>query len=870
MSEQTPDHVAESARQRRLIDAAWAQIEAAWPTRGDSSASRTHVWPDDRAAAVAPPASLPGYKLRREIHRGGQGVVYEAVQESTQRVVAIKVMRDGRFAGPRDRMRFEREVQILAQLRHPNIVAVHDSGVADTAAYFVMDFIAGETLDRFFEASSLSIPARIQVFARICDAVSAAHLRGVIHRDLKPANIRIDDAGAPHVLDFGLAKWTEAAPEHADRTDGVTMTGQFVGSLPWASPEQAEGRIDELDVRTDVYSLGVMLYQALTGRFPYRVSGSLRETTENIVKAEPADPRRINPALDAEVSAIVLKCLRKERGQRYQSAGELGRDLHRYLIGDPIEARGDSLAYVIRKQLARHRAAAGLGLAFALLVFAGLFVSLFFWRQAALARDESDRARARAEQSARQFAAEADRALAVSRFLKEMLTAADPTSTKGPQTTVYELLQRALKTIDQGDLAGEPLVEAAVRMAIGGTLTSLREDREAAAHVARALELRRRELGEAHKDVAECIFSLGLISSNLGDYAAAEAQYNEALAVLERTGDPAPELRAEMLNGLGQLLRVRGRKREAGAHLEASLALARSAKQTNSMTYATTLNNLALIVRDDGDLTRAAALFEEAMQVIRARHGDEHPYVAALIESIGSIDVQRGDFEPAIPRYFEALSIRRARLGVDHADYTVGLNNVGWLLNRAGMPQAALSYYEEALETRRRVLGPQHPQTAISLNNLALLLAEQGDYAAAEPLHREALAIKRARLGVAHSSTLLQAFNLANTLRRAGRFDEAQEAACEALAAADGQVSRDDVAAAQLAAERAASLLELARHAEAEPLLRDACERLLARLGAEHEQTRAAVDLIVRLYEGRGRPDEARAWRARSPADAGL
>lgn len=869
MSEQTPDPVGDPARQRRLIDAAWAQVEAAWPTRGDSSASSTHLWPDNRAASVAAPASLPGYRLRREIHRGGQGVVYEAVQESTQRVVAIKVMREGRFASPRDRIRFEREVQILAQLRHPHIVTVHDSGVADTAVYFVMDFIDGEPLDRFFEASSMDIPARLRVFARICDAVNAAHLRGVIHRDLKPANIRIDDAGAPHVLDFGLAKWTDASAGQSDLPDGVTMTGQFVGSLPWASPEQAEGRIDELDVRTDVYSLGVMLYQALTGRFPYRVSGSLRETTENIVKGEPADPRRINPALDAEISAIVLKCLRKERAERYQSAGELGRDLHRYLNGDPIEARADSLGYVIRKQLARHRTSAGLGLAFALLVFAGLFVSLYFWRQAVRARDESDRARSRAELSARRFAAEADRAHAVSQFLKEMLTAADPTSTKGPQTTVYELLQRALKTIEQGDLADEPLVEAAVRMAIAGTLISLREDREAAGHVARALELRRRELGAVHKDVAECIYSLGLIASNQGDYAAAEGRYTEALAVLERTGDPAIALRAEMLNSLGQLLRLRGRQREAREHLEAAYALSRSADDVGSMTYATTLNNLALLVRDDGDLPRAAALFEESMRVIRARHGDEHPYVAALIESIGSIDVQRGDFEPAIPRYFEALSIRRARLGADHADYTIGLNNVGWLLNRAGMPEAALPYYEEALETRRRVLGAEHPNTAISLNNLALLLAERGDYAAAEPLHREALAIKRARLGVAHPSTLLQAFNLANALRRAGRFEEAEDVACTALEAADGKLAPDDVAAAQLAAERAASLLELARPSEAEPLLLAAFERLLARFGAEHEQTRAALDLIVRTYEKLGRVDEARSWRERRSAGAG-
>ena len=324
--------------------------------------------------------SIPGYRIERKLSEGGQGVVYLAIQESTRRRVALKMMRGGAFTSRGDKARFDREVQVLGRLSHPNIVAIHDSGSVLGGQFFVMEYIAGRPLDQYTQAPDAprSIADTLRLFGKVCAAINAAHLAGIIHRDLKPSNILVDSAGEPHILDFGLVKVPLDDPE----VSLMTMTGHFVGSLPWASPEQAEGASDRIDMRTDVYSLGVILYQMLTGRFPYDVTGDMREVLERIIHAEPRRPRGLRREIDDETETIVLKCLNKDRERRYQSAGELARDIQNCLNGLPIEAKRDSYGYLMRKQLRRHKVPVAVGVGFLVLILVGLVTSVTLWRRA--------------------------------------------------------------------------------------------------------------------------------------------------------------------------------------------------------------------------------------------------------------------------------------------------------------------------------------------------------------------------------------------------------------------------------------------------------------------------------------------------------
>jgi len=332
---------------------------------------------------------LEGYEVLEELPRGGQAVVYKAIQKATKRTVALKVLLQGPYASPRARYRFEREVDLAASLRHTNIVTIYDSGIARGQYYFAMEYIEGRPLDQYVQTAGLSLREIMAIFNKVCSAVVYAHQRGVMHRDLKPSNILVDANSEPHILDFGLAKLTDSSEQVTQETVMTSIPGKVIGTLAFMSPEQASGQPSAIDVRTDVYSLGMVLYKVLTDNFPYEVSGSMLTVLRNIQEVEPIRPSKFVRRFNSEVEAMLLKALAKEPGHRYQSAAELQHDVEYWLKGLPITARSDSSIYLLCKLLKRHRYTSTVVGLLLLIVLGFFYASFDFYVTACKARKES-------------------------------------------------------------------------------------------------------------------------------------------------------------------------------------------------------------------------------------------------------------------------------------------------------------------------------------------------------------------------------------------------------------------------------------------------------------------------------------------------
>jgi serine/threonine protein kinase/transposase-like protein len=548
---------------------------------------------------------IPGYELIKQIHRGGQGVVYQALQLTTKRRVAIKVMHDNRFAGSSGRARFEREVQILGQLNHPNIVRIHDSGLTPGAAgvfYYVMDYVSGRSLEDFIQGappggssaeksvknaatSAPPIADAIKLFTKICEAVNAAHLKGVIHRDLKPSNIRINTEGEPIILDFGLAKVAMPDVDERGSPQLMTVTGQFIGSLPWASPEQAEGAPGGIDLRTDVYSLGVILFQMLTGgKFPYQVIGAMRDVLDNILRAEPARPSTMRRQINDEIETIVLKCLAKPRERRYQSAGELARDLRRYLNGQPIEAKRDSVGYMVGKTLRRYRIPAAVAAAFLLLLIGFAIAMTYAYRREAAQRTRADASAAAAtlardEEKSQRERAEKNFDVARGLWRTFMYDFNDEIRTLRGTTRAREIiLTKALAAVDslKAQASDDPallreLADAHERVGdLRGALfmPRLGETDQAAADYAAAKQIRDALLAKSpndarcHADMARSLRRDATIAIAARDYERADESLRLARERAEHARTLAPEsdtrLRTTLTRLLAEIITARG------------------------------------------------------------------------------------------------------------------------------------------------------------------------------------------------------------------------------------------------------------------------------------------------------------------------
>lgn len=812
---------------RRQFEAARQRVPAPGQAGADHFGGSSVI-----SAPAVRPDSLPGYEIRREVHRGGQGVVYEAVQQSTNRTVAVKVLHGGAFADPRSRPRFEREVQILSQLRHPNVVTIHDSGVADGCAYFVMDFVNGRPLDRFVAGGDRAIRPTLELFAKICDAVNAAHLRGVIHRDLKPGNILVDPGGEPHVVDFGLAKVSEYDTMAADGSSAVTLSGQFVGSLPWASPEQASGDPSAIDTRTDVYALGVLLYHMLTGRFPYRVSGNMRDVLDSIMAAEPARPGAVRREIDNEVETIVLKCLAKSPERRYQSAGELARDVRNYLSGQPIEAKRDSAWYLLRKSLQRYRLATGVAAAFVLLI-AGSTASLsILYRRA-----DAEARRADGEAAAARTAqADAEAALAAELNQRRLTSIHAEQAQAGARTEkkLAEFLLDVLSTAGSGELeqdatvrdalhwaaariddrfADQPEMQARLHEDVGDALKDLGDFESAARHHRAAVAIRTRVLGPEHVNTLNAAMKLANVLTHLARYAEAVSALETVVDRFRSLDGPEATTTLSAMNGLALAYHELGRFDDAEQLLADVVERGRRAWGENDLSTLTTMGNLARTVCERGRHDEADALFRKVLSAQRAHYGDDHPHTIATINNLASLMLRQSQYDDALP------------------------------------------LFEEAFERRLQTVGHAHPQTCQAMTNLGVVYERIGRLEDAECLHRDAYLAQRSELGAGHPSTLHAMCNLAHVLSEAGELDEAETLFAEATEIIERELPATHPLRAPCAGNYGRCLGLLGRCDEAENQLSSARDTAIAILGESDIRSRRVEALLVELRRACGKPD---------------
>jgi serine/threonine protein kinase/Flp pilus assembly protein TadD len=718
-------------------------IEVTSPSLGTSDL----VADEGSTSTPSPAGEEPhGYRIIEEIHRGGQGVVLRALQIATKREVALKTLLQGAFATPRQQHRFVREAELAAALRHPNIVTIYDRGITDDGRhYLAMELVDGRPLDVAVRAAKPPLPREelLRLFASLCDAVAYAHRRGIMHRDLKPANILVDGGGVPHILDFGLAKDVI----HGERAESIatTQAGEFVGTFAYAAPEQVGGDLQAVDVRSDVYSLGVMLYELLTGRRPLGLRGSLREVVRAIVEEEPIDPRTIDPTIDDDLETIVLTALAKAPERRYQSAQALLDDLSRYLRNEPIDAKRDRTLYVLGKMVRRHRLAVSVatGLLVLLVGFSVTMSVLFRIVQVA----ERDRAR------------QTERVTGSMSSLLQLLGSIDQENPAAPipVSSIPELLAEATKIIDT-QLSGLPEIESQVRTALGLAYLSQSGWDEARRHLERALEARHELYEEPHTAIAESLHNLARLNWKRARYDQAEALYRRSLAMWRAlVGDDDLNV-ARTTAHLASTLRLQGRLDEAEPFYRRALEVRRALLGPDHLATGNSLNGLGTCLRDLGRLEEAAAAFRGAIEVLESQPEFQPTdwRLARPLHNLAGCLMALGELEEAEAYLVRSLEIKRANAVEDDPEVARSLHALARVKLVRGGPELveeAAVLCEQALEVQRRHYAEGHPDLADTLHLLGeIRLAQARPADAAAPL-REAVEIRTRLLGPDHAET---------------------------------------------------------------------------------------------------------------------
>ena len=696
------------------------------------------------------------YLIERVIASGGMGVVYLAQQEEPRRPVALKVMRGGIKSRSALR-RFQDESQILARLRHPNIAQVHEAGThtADSVdvPYFAMEYIPdARTIIEFAREKQLSIRDRVLLLVKVCDALHHGHQRGIIHRDIKPGNILVDQAGVPRIIDFGVARVT--SPD-VSTINTKTDVGMLIGTLQYMSPEQCDGDPADIDTRSDIYALGVVLYELLCGELPYAVSGASIASAARIIREEsPTRPSALTPSLKGDLETITLKALQKDPAARYQSADELARDLRAFLDCRPIEARPPSLAYHARKMAARHKPATALAtLVLLLLVAFGVTTTI----QAQRILAERDRA-----------SREAIKANRASAFLQSLLSYANPKNV-GHDITMREVVDRAVEDIPDA-LGDDPEVEADVREAIGGSAYwASGRLADAKKQLAIALEIRQALFGDASDEVVPRVVNYCDLLRFKGDWDEAEALLSNTLKLID---DDSP-FRPDLLEGLGKVYTARCAYATAEPYLLEALAIRRDRYGEVHADTAKSLDSLAELAQVRGDIPTRVELLEQVLAIRLELHGRQHLDVTETMGYLALAMTRRagsGDLAESERLLREALVILPGLVGDEHLDVAWITRRLAATLAARGEDDEAYRLFHEALDMIRRTLGDNHHEVANTIDAMSSFLITRGHMDEAERLLREGIAIRSAIFGEDYAQTRYLAGVLADVLDPEGHL----------------------------------------------------------------------------------------------------
>jgi serine/threonine protein kinase len=827
------------------------------------------------------PDTFPGYTVLRQIHRGGQGVVYEATQNRGRRRVALKVLRYGPLTGPVEQARFQREVEVLAQFQHPHIVRLYEGGAVDGKLYYAMDFVEGFPFDDYIRNAGCSVPDTVRLVSKIAGAVHAAHLKGIVHRDLKPGNIRVDGNGEPRLLDFGLAKFT-GENQSAGLTETITATGQFMGSLPWATPEQVDGSSGGTDIRTDVYALGVLLFHALTQRFPYEVSGTMRTVADNIVHSHPPRPSTIQSGLDDDIDTIVLKCLSKEPIRRYQSAGELAADLERFLIGDPIEAKRDSTWYVFKRMVRRHRTAAvALAMVAAMTLVYAVTMTIVFSKKLA----------------AEQRALQAQQAANFGKFLSALLTEVG----SWPNSREAKLVDTYISSVKTA-----PDNEASLRLQIGKAFRSFGLFDLAEQQTRAALALRIQESGPRDPVTLETTTALALLLSQAEKLDEAERLLSEVLATCKQLlpADHPNIVWKQMY--LADVLEKKRQLEEADALYREAIASFTRNPGDGYANYYHAANNYLVFLTNQDRITDAEPLARNAVQLLTEHMGVDDQRVSHMRSNLGRVLFRLGRPLEAEPIHRLLLDEHRAMHGDKfHGSLVMHMVNLAVTLHVLHQFDEAEALLREALAIRERERGSDERWTIMIKTNLAQLLLDRGNLDEAETLARDLRQATERVFGRSTPEWVQASLSLGLVMARSGDTGESQTLIAQSINDVEsgiGKADSDYVQAlarlARIEAERGASDLaeisfrkafQTAQHAlppehwlvgvaaseigeclfrggefdEAEPELVFATDLLCRRLGVQHPESQAALELLADLYANTQRPAEEQQVRSR-------